>query len=164
MPFSVQEWKHFNSIEHSYFYIYFEVFVYFITWGGLQNCKYVEIRRRKIWIVILGLKKPVIKKLFHVSSTSTFRAVFLILINITKILNNLLGSNIEVWKVLLYTFHNSKRTFVVQLMEHYILNVEHIYLLLTALQFSVCITVSNSNVFIGTEQIRWTLKKFFWNS
>ena len=125
----------------------------------LQNCKYVEIRRREIWIVILGLKKPVIKKLFHVSSTSTSRAVFLILINITKILNNLLGSNIKVWKVLLYTFHNSKRTFVVQPMEHYILNVEHIYLLLTALQFSVCITVTNSDVFIGTEQIRWTLKK-----
>ena len=95
----------------------------------LQNCKYVEIRRREIWIVILGLKKPVIKKLFHVSSTSTFRAVFLILINITKILNNLLGSNIKVWKVLLYTFHNSKRTFVVEPMEHCILNVEHIYLL-----------------------------------
>ena len=31
MPFSMQELKHFNSIEHSYFYIYFEVFVYFIT-------------------------------------------------------------------------------------------------------------------------------------
>ena len=62
----------------------------------LQNYKYVEIRRREIWIVILGLKKPDIKKLFHVSSTSSFRAVFLILINITKILNNLLGSDIKV--------------------------------------------------------------------
>ena len=47
-------------------------------------------------MVILGLKKPVIKKLFHISSTSTFRAVFLILINVTKILNNVLGSNIKV--------------------------------------------------------------------
>ena len=46
----------------------------------------------EIWMIILGLTQAVVKEAF----SSTFRAVSIILINITKILKNFLGSNIRV--------------------------------------------------------------------
>ena len=54
------------------------------------------MRIREIWIIILGLKQAVVKKLLHVSSGSTFGAVLLILLIFTIILKNFLGSNIKV--------------------------------------------------------------------
>ena len=56
----------------------------------------VKMRIREIWIIILGLKQAVVKKLLHVSSGSTFGAVLLILLIFTIILKNFLGSNIKV--------------------------------------------------------------------
>ena len=51
-PFSTQDWKHFNSIEHSYFYIYFEVFLYFITLCVCFTAKHMVLTRseNKSWI------------------------------------------------------------------------------------------------------------------